>query len=118
MANSYWNVTGLAVQYGLNSAMRTLAPQVGWTFFFSLSSVFLPHQRPAYFRSAGSFFIFFPFLISHALFCFKKQNLQAVGSGRSRELSGIHVQRGAVIALVALIPSILLACCFFSLFFF
>eukprot|EP00802_Teleaulax_amphioxeia_P007173 Tamp_07179.p1 GENE.Tamp_07179~~Tamp_07179.p1 ORF type:complete len:664 (-),score=63.03 Tamp_07179:232-2223(-) len=60
MANSYWNVTGLAVQYGLNSAMRTLAPQ-------------------------------------------------AVGSGRSRELSGIHVQRGAVIALVALIPSILLA---------
>jgi len=33
MANSYWNVTGLAVQYGLNSAMRTLAPQVGCTFF-------------------------------------------------------------------------------------
>ena len=27
MANSYWNMTGLAVQYGLNSAMRTLSPQ-------------------------------------------------------------------------------------------
>ena len=27
MANSYWNMTGLAVQYGLNSAMRTLCPQ-------------------------------------------------------------------------------------------
>lgn len=60
MANSYWNMTGLAVQYGLNSAMRTLCPQ-------------------------------------------------AVGSGRSRELSGIHAQRGAIIALVAQIPSILLA---------
>jgi MATE family multidrug resistance protein len=60
MANSYWNVTGLAVQYGLNSAMRTLAPQ-------------------------------------------------AVGSGKSRELSGIHVQRAAMIAVSALIPSLLLA---------
>ena len=60
MANSYWNMTGLAVQYGLNSAMRTLCPQ-------------------------------------------------AVGSGRSRELSGIHVQRGVIIALAAQIPSILLA---------
>lgn len=60
MANSYWNMTGLAVQYGLNSAMRTLCPQ-------------------------------------------------AVGSGRSKELSGIHAQRGAIIALVAQIPSILLA---------
>ena len=27
MANSYWNMTGLAVQYGLNSAMQTLMPQ-------------------------------------------------------------------------------------------
>jgi hypothetical protein len=25
MANSYWNMTGLAVQYGLNSAMRYLS---------------------------------------------------------------------------------------------
>lgn len=59
MANSYWNMTGLAVQYGLNSAMRTLAPH-------------------------------------------------AVGSGRSRELSGIHAQRAALIAVVALVPSVVL----------
>jgi len=60
MANSYFNITGLAVQYGLNSALRTLCPQ-------------------------------------------------AVGSGRSRELNGVYVQRGALIALVALIPSFTLA---------
>ena len=27
MANSYFNITGLAIQYGLNSALRTLCPQ-------------------------------------------------------------------------------------------
>lgn len=35
MGNSYWNMTGLAVQYGLNSAMRTLAPQAHPSPFFS-----------------------------------------------------------------------------------
>jgi len=60
MANSYFNITGLALQYGLNSALRTLCPQ-------------------------------------------------AVGSGRSRELNGIYVQRGVVIACVALLPSLALA---------
>ena len=58
MANSYWNMTGLAVQYGLNSAVRTLSAQ-------------------------------------------------AVGSGRGREQGGVHVQRGVIIALVAMIPSFL-----------
>jgi MATE family multidrug resistance protein len=60
MANSYFNMTGLAIQYGLNSALRTLCPQ-------------------------------------------------AVGSGQSRELSGIYVQRASIIAFVALIPSVALA---------
>jgi MATE family multidrug resistance protein len=60
MANSYFNITGLAVQYGLNSALRTLCPQ-------------------------------------------------AVGSGRSRELNGIYVQRGVLIAIFALLPSFALA---------
>lgn len=60
MANSYFNITGLAVQYGLNSALRTLCPQ-------------------------------------------------AVGSGRSKELHGIYVQRGALISVVALLPSLTLA---------
>ena len=60
MANSYFNMTGLALQYGLNSALRTLCPQ-------------------------------------------------AVGSGRSRQLSGIYVQRAAILATVALVPSVVLA---------
>jgi MATE family multidrug resistance protein len=60
MANSFFNMTGLAIQYGLNSALRTLCPQ-------------------------------------------------AVGSGRSRELSGIYVQRASIVALVALVPSVCLA---------
>ena len=33
MANSYFNITGLAVQYGLNSALRTL-----FVLFLSLLS--------------------------------------------------------------------------------
>lgn len=40
MGNSYWNMTGLAVQYGLNSAMRTLAPQA------LLAPAFAPYSHP------------------------------------------------------------------------
>jgi hypothetical protein len=147
MANSYFNMTGLAIQYGLNSALRTLCPQASCDCLHSLSpppplplpslsTTLALHRRHSHDPHA----IHTPHPTPHTLPPHPKMlhptptsshpipphpqptthnplratptsppHHQAVGSGRSRQLNGIYVQRAAILATIALVPSLLLA---------